>query len=237
MCNAHPSMIFICTCLFVACTLGDLTETVKIAQWLYHIKTEDKFKGLLRGTDDGETEIVSGMTRFHKMFNAVFVITPKLVVGILLAWYGSVFVAISDSNENAFEHWPSTLSVKLAELLFKAFTSNVIQTGLNKVPSITANVNPTANRCSLLCGPIFMCVAIGITVFTSVSVTCFCPVCGSTAQVSAARELEQCCGQRAYMGFPNVLRGPSDPTLSSLESCPAWYEAKNITMPEVWSKN
>ena len=69
-----------------------------------------------------------------------------------------------------------------------------------------------------------MCVAIGITVFTSVSVR-FCPVCGFLAQVSV-RELEQCCGQRAYMGFQTCCEDPSDPTLSSLESCPAWYEAK-----------
>ena len=71
------------------------------------------------------------------MFNAVFVITPKLVVGILLAWYGSVFVAISDSNENAFLNTLAIYFVcEIDELLFKAFTSNVIQTGLNKVPSI-----------------------------------------------------------------------------------------------------
>ena len=54
------------------------------------------------------------------MFNAVFVITPKLVVGILLAWYGSVF-AISDSNECFFEHTGHLLVCEIDELLFKVY--------------------------------------------------------------------------------------------------------------------
>ena len=163
---------------------------------------------------------------------------PKLVVGILLAWYGSVYVAISDSNENAFLN---TLAIyficEVDELLFQSFTSGVIQNALSKVPPITARVNPTVNRCFILYGPLFMCFAIGITVFTSVSVTCFCPVCGfNGTDFCSPESLNNAVTKGRKWDHTTCCEDPSDPALSSVELCPAWYEANNMTMPAILVK-
>lgn len=240
MCNASAPMIFICTCLFVACVIGDLAETMKIGQWLYHMKTESTFKELtLSETEDGEVEIVSGMIRLHKLCSLIFILVPKFVIGVLLAWYGSVFVAISDSNENAFLN---TLAIyficEIDELLFKAFTCDVVQVALSKVPSLKTRSNPKVKKCSLLYGTVIICGLVAFTVFTSVSVTCFCPVCGFNGTSFCSPEsLNNAIAKGRKWTFKTCCEDPSDPKLTDVKHCPAWYEAKNMTMPAILKKD
>ena len=237
-CNANDYMIFVCTCLFVACVLGDLAETFTISQWLYHIDIKNKITEIsLSETESGNVKMVLGMTRLHKIFDVIFIIIPKCIIGILLAWYGAVYVAISDTNENAFLN---TLAIyficEIDELLFKAFIPSMLQTALSKVSPISANVNPKIKEYLLLYGPILMCTVVGILVFSSVSATCFCNTCGvNSTSFCSPESLNNAVAKGRKWNHYTCCNDPKNPEVPSNdpEFCPAWYDAHNMTMPAV----
>ena len=81
-------------CLFLSTVFGDISETLKLAEWHWMIKTESTMKAMEvknPGTDDAE--LVTGLTCSHKFFNLIFIIIPKLTIGLCVFYYGGIFIA------------------------------------------------------------------------------------------------------------------------------------------------
>ena len=114
-------------CLFLSTVFGDISETLKLAEWHWMIKTESTMKAMEvknPGTDDAE--LVTGLTCSHKFFNLIFIIIPKLTIGLCVFYYGGIFIAQSASDEDAFLNTLAAYFIlEIDELLFSQFASAI----------------------------------------------------------------------------------------------------------------
>ena len=135
-CQSDYYMRGVCMCLFLTSVYSDIEETLKMVEWHWQVPTENVLKTLLVEDIDGDDPtLVTGLTGLHKLFNLTFIILPKFTIGVMVFMYGSTFIALSPTNEDAFLNTLAGYFIlEIDELLFKGFTSPILIEGAAKIP-------------------------------------------------------------------------------------------------------
>ena len=142
-CNVDSTLRYICLSLFLTATLGDMSETIGIIRWMYKLKTEKLHKAIeVSETKSGDVHLTSGFTIPHQIFNIVVIIIPKFLIGLLLMIYGSAFIVLSGSNQDAFLNTlASVFIIEIDELLYNAYSSYVVKNAIKDLPPIKVKVS------------------------------------------------------------------------------------------------
>lgn len=162
----------VCMCLFLTTCYGDIEQSIMMLEWHYRVKTELKVKMIKVEDPHGDDpKLMVGLSFMHKIFNVVFIILPKLTIGIGVFIYGSTFIALSENNEDAFLNTLAGYFIlEIDELLYKSFISPIIATGASLIPPLKKYdaSDPNGRRsgvsepwaiCSLLCCNLFLMTA------------------------------------------------------------------------------
>jgi hypothetical protein len=144
-CIVDPFLRAVCVCLFLSAVLGEISETFMMLQWCYLTKTEKNHEAIqVSTTESGDVHLTSGFTLPHKMCQLMTVILPKFLIGITVMMYGSAFVVLSASNQDAFLNtMAAVFIVEIDELLHKAYVSAIVQKALADLPPIRIKLRPT----------------------------------------------------------------------------------------------
>ena len=71
------------------------------------------------------------------------ILLPKLLIGFLVMLYGSAFIVLSASNEDAFLNTlAAVFIVEIDELLHKAYASAIVKKALVSLPPIRTHLRP-----------------------------------------------------------------------------------------------
>lgn len=143
-CQVEGVLRLVSLCLFLSAVLGDVAETISIFQWVCISRTETKHKQIeISVTESGDKHLTSGFTVNHKVCQIISVVLPKFVIGILVMMYGSAFIVLSGSNEDAFLNTlAAVFVVEIDELLHKAYVSRVVKDALANLPPIRTHLMP-----------------------------------------------------------------------------------------------
>ncbi len=122
VCEADFTLMAMGVAVFSVYNVGEIFETISIASWIRRFPTSSQHEQLtfsqsmfhqittpltllcilkkcilFVADEDGDKEVTSGMTLGYKCFCYIAIIIPKLVIGLLLAYYGSGFLWTSGS--------------------------------------------------------------------------------------------------------------------------------------------
>ena len=133
VCIADTFLLVLVVISFTTYSLGEIYETLAMFHWLFNQlvvrdhqmlsmdgdddkgdedSDDDDFKLLGLGDDPhiNNSGISVGMTRGYKIWCCMSLVFPKLAVGLLVLWYGNVFLFISANNLDVVLH---AMSMKL----------------------------------------------------------------------------------------------------------------------------
>lgn len=99
-CEADFLLLMLCVIAFSTYNMGEIFETFAMFHWIYHQPTVASHEVLTFSSNEDDKEIVSGMTASYKLWCYVCLVLPKLVIGLLITWYGNTFLLVSDSNQD-----------------------------------------------------------------------------------------------------------------------------------------
>ena len=114
VCVVDRYLLFLCMIAFTTFSLGEIYETLALFHWIYCQPEVEHHEMLTMASDeDGlglHENIVSGMTFFYKKICYFTLVVPKLCLGLLVLWYGNVFLLVSDTSQDCILH---AMSIRL----------------------------------------------------------------------------------------------------------------------------
>lgn len=135
VCEANFNLLLLGVAIFNVYNCGEIFETVELAFWIQGFKTVSNHEQLTFATKNGEPSIVSGLTPIFKVICVLFIVLPKLMIGLLLAYYGSGFLLVSDDNESLILNTVAlTFITQIDELIFVAMTPLNVKMILDELP-------------------------------------------------------------------------------------------------------
>ena len=99
-CEADFWLLVLSVIAFSIYNVGEITETVGMFFWLHNQPTAEEHLQLQFSDDSDDKTIVSGFTFSYKIFAYTFLLLPKLIIGLLISYYGNTFLLCSDSNQD-----------------------------------------------------------------------------------------------------------------------------------------
>jgi len=90
-CEADFGLLMLSVIAFTTYNLGEIYETFCMFYWIYYQPTSSKHEELKFNSD--EEEILSGMTVEYKFLCYITLVFPKILIGILIAYYGSTYLS------------------------------------------------------------------------------------------------------------------------------------------------
>ena len=119
---------------------------------------------------DGDKKIVSGMTLWFKFVCYVVIVLPKLVIGVLLAFYGSGFLLVSDGNESLILNTVGlTFITQIDELIYFSMVPGNVKKCIDDLPTTDITY---AHKMVGLAKPYFVSAVIAAITFASYHVSC-----------------------------------------------------------------
>ena len=161
-CGSATTTRICCMCLFLSTVYGDISETLKMIEWHWIVKTESMMKAIeVENPDTDEAHLISGLTCTHKIFNMFVIILPKLAISVLVFIYGGTFIALSPSNEEAFLNTLAGYFIlEIDEILYNQFASAILVKAAGRVPPLKKETSAPMAMCSLLCCNIILMLVI-----------------------------------------------------------------------------
>ena len=173
-CGSDTFLCFTCVCLFLSSVMEDIMQTKNLFMWHMIIKTEPSHKALTIRKEHGKVVLASGLTKKQKIMNTILILIPKLVIGLLLAYYGAAFIAISADNETIILNTLAVVFIiDIDEMLFKSFADTLIQEAVDGIPAFRSKRGGLSAICNMMCGSVFLMGIIGAAGAWSFSH--FCP--------------------------------------------------------------
>ena len=161
-CGADTFLCFTCACLFLSSVMEDIMQTKNLFIWHRIIKTEKSHKALTIRKVNGKIVLASGLTKKEKIMNTILILIPKLLIGLLLAYYGAAFIAISPDNETIILNTLAVVFIiDIDEMLFKSFADKLIQEAVDGIPSFRSKRGELSAVCNMMCGSVFLMGIIG----------------------------------------------------------------------------
>jgi len=135
-CEANFPLIILGVVIFNIYNVGELFESLDLLFWIVGFKTSTTHEPLTLGKEEDETVIVSGLTPWYKFVCLVFVVMPKMFLGLLLAHYGSGFLLVSDDNESLILNTVAlTFITQIDELIYDSMTPANVKVIIDELPT------------------------------------------------------------------------------------------------------
>lgn len=135
VCEADLTLLTFGVGVFNIYNVGEILETLTIAQWINRFPTAQKHEPLTFSSDGEDKEIVSGMTIWFKMWCYLTIVIPKLLIGLLISFYGSGFLWTSDDNESVILNTMAlTFITQTDELIYQYMVPRSLQNILEEIP-------------------------------------------------------------------------------------------------------
>ena len=141
-CQADFWLLVLSVIAFSIYNVGEITETIGMFVWLHHQPTASEHLQLEFSDDSDEKIIVSGFTLSYKIFSYMFLLLPKLVIGLLISYYGNTFLLCSDSNQDIILN---SMALKFVtendEIVFETLVANNLKQLCSNLPALTISHN------------------------------------------------------------------------------------------------
>lgn len=170
ICEANLHLLLLGVVIFNVYNVGEIFETLDIAGWIYHFKTVECHQNLTFSDTDAGRQIVSGMTLWFKFVCYLVIVLPKLVIGVLLAFYGSGFLLVSDDNESLILNTVAlTFITQIDDLIFDSMVPGNVKQCIDDLPPCEISY---AQKMVGLCRPYLVAIFLAIITYASYIDSC-----------------------------------------------------------------
>lgn len=171
ICEANLNLLLLGVVIFNVYNVGEIFETLDIAAWIYNFKTVDSHQPLtFADADDAGRQIVSGMTAWFKSICYLVIVLPKLIVGVLLAFYGSGFLLVSDDNESLILNTVAlTFITQIDDLIYESMVPSNIKQCIDDLPASPISY---AQKMAGLARPYLVAILLAVITYASCIDSC-----------------------------------------------------------------
>ena len=124
----------------------------------------------------GKRTLTSGMKCWHKLFNLLFIIIPKMLIAVWLFIVGSVFIAFSENDETVLLNTLAVyFIVEVDQFIFTVFTPKFVKKALTSMPPLVKRDSQFANyqtMFGLVFGNLFAIALVGVGAAVMLEVSC-----------------------------------------------------------------
>lgn len=133
VCEADFELLILATIIFNTYNVGEMLETFDIAVWIHSFETVQDYQQLALSKED--MHVVSGLTTPFKWCVYLLICLPKLILGVLLAYYGTGYLLVSDSNNDIILNCTAlTFITQIDELIYDAMVPASVKCCIDEIP-------------------------------------------------------------------------------------------------------
>jgi hypothetical protein len=154
-CEASHLLVMLGLVTFFVQLISDIFQTFGMAGWILMMKTSEKMETLEYVVDkSGEVKFKSGLYKWYKWFWCVPIVAAKLLLSLVVAYYGSFFVAASETNMDVILNCVALCFIfELDDYAYTFFTQDSTRQVIAEMPELKQKKHDLFFICSLCCGP------------------------------------------------------------------------------------